>query len=81
MVYLLYHVISLLFFDIPLLYYIIYYYINLRYYSFFCRYIYLSLSISSLFLTELFCGEVIETLVILSAILFPIKSPVASAVF
>ena len=43
--------------------------------------IYFSLSISSSFVFELFCGEVFETLVILSAILFPIKSPVASAVF
>ena len=41
----------------------------------------LSLSIFSSFVSELFCGEVFETLVILSAILFQIKSPVASAVF
>ena len=43
--------------------------------------IYLSLSVSSSFVSELFFGEVFEPLVILSAILFPIKSPVASAVF
>ena len=30
---------------------------------------------------ELFCGEVFKILVILAAILLPIKSPVASAVF
>ena len=35
----------------------------------------LSPSISSSFVTELFCGEVFVTLVILSATLFPIKSP------
>ena len=44
------------------------------------RDLYFSLSISS-FVSKLFCGEVFEDLVILSAILFPIKSPVASAVF
>ena len=44
--------------------------------------IYLSLSIySSSFVSELFLGEVSETLVILSAFLFLIKSLVASAVF
>ena len=44
--------------------------------------IYLSLSIySSSFVSELFLGEVCETLVILSAFLFLIKSLVASAVF
>ena len=43
--------------------------------------IYLSLGISSSLVSELFCGEVFETLVILSAILFPIQSPVASAIF
>ena len=35
----------------------------------------------SSFVSELFCGKVFETLVILSAILLPIKSVVASAVF
>ena len=43
--------------------------------------IYLSLSISPSFVAELFCGEVFETLVVSSAILLPIKSPVALAVF
>ena len=31
--------------------------------------------------SKLFCGEILETFVILSAILFPVKSPFASAVF
>ena len=43
--------------------------------------IYLSLSISSSFVSELFFGEVFEAFVILSATLFSIKSPVAFAVF
>ena len=44
--------------------------------------IYFSVSISSSFVSELFCGEVLSNfIVILLAILFPIKSPVASAVF
>ena len=42
---------------------------------------YLSLSIFSSFVSELFCGEAFENLVILSAILFTIKSLVVSAVF
>ena len=42
---------------------------------------YFSLSIFSSFVSELFFGEVFAALAILSAILFPIKSPVASAVF
>ena len=42
--------------------------------------IYFSLSFSS-FVSKLFCGDVFETLVILSETLFQIKSPVASAVF
>ena len=41
----------------------------------------MSLSISSSFVSELFVGKADETLVILSAILFSIKSPVAFAVF
>ena len=41
----------------------------------------LSLIISSSFVSGLFLGKVFETLVILLAILFPIKSPIASAVF
>ena len=69
----------------------LYCYINLRSSIIFClcsRDIYLSLCISlssstfsSSFVTKLLWGEAFETLVILSAILFPIKSPVASAVF
>ena len=43
--------------------------------------IYFALSISSLFVSELVFGEDFETLVILSAILFPIKWPFASAIF
>ena len=59
-------------------------------FSFFYRDIYLSLGISlsnfkfSVSLStasEFFCGELLETFVILSAILLPIKSQVASAVF
>ena len=42
---------------------------------------YFSLSISSSFVSELFFGKNFEALVILSAILFPIKSLVASTVF
>ena len=78
---------NLLLFDIPLLYY----YINLRSSIIFCllsRDIYLSLCISLLtpvfstyFVTvsELFCSEVLETFVISSSMLFPIKSPDSSA--
>ena len=44
-------------------------------------YLSLGISLSCSFLTELFCGDVCETFVILSAILLPVKSPVASAVF
>ena len=43
--------------------------------------IYLSLSSSSAFIYELFCGEAFATHLVLSAILFPIKSPGTSAVF
>ena len=71
-------------FIIPLLYY----YINIRSSIIFCLssgYMYLSLD-NSLFCSvvtvlELFCCDVFETLVILSAILLPIKSSAASAVF
>ena len=41
----------------------------------------LSIGISFSFVSELSFGEVFETFVNLSAILLPIKSPVASAVF
>ena len=62
----------------------LYYYINLRSSIIFCLCpgdIYLSLSIfSSSFISELFFGEVFDTLVILSAISFPIISPFDSAV-
>ena len=67
------------------------YYINLRSSIIFYLSsgdIYLSLGISlwnpifsSSFVIELFCGEFVETLVTLSAILLPIKLPVESAVF
>ena len=89
----LHHLIGLLFFDIPLLHYINFililelqqfYFFNLRspiILSLIAGDIYLSLRSSSSFASELFCGKVFETLVILSAILFPNKSPVASAVF
>ena len=43
--------------------------------------IYLSLNISSSFVSGLFFGEVYENLLNLLAILFPIKSPNTSAVF
>ena len=89
MVDLVHYLTNLLFFDIPLLCS----YINLRSSIIFCIFsgnINLSLSISlsrpiifSLFVTasELFCGKVFGAFVILSAILLPVKSPVASAVF
>ena len=78
MVHLLCRLIYLFIFDIRLLYYII---ILILHHRLFSGDIYLSLSLSSLFVTELFYSEVFEIFVILSAILFPIKSPVASAVF
>ena len=76
---------SLLFFDVPLLYY----YTNLNSsiicYLFFGD-IYLSSTISISSLASLFCEcssleDFLEIFVILSAILLPIKSAVASAVF
>ena len=66
---------------------IYYYYITLISSIVFCLCsgpIYLSLCFSlscSIFFSELFCGEAFQTLENLSAILFPIKSPVLSAVF
>ena len=42
---------------------------------------YFSLSIFSLFVSKLFFGEVFYVLVILSAILFPVKTPVNPVVF
>ena len=56
---------------------------NLKSSTFFCLNfgdIYFSVSIPSSFVSELFFGEFFDTLVILSAILFPIKSAVAYAV-
>ena len=41
----------------------------------------ISLSCSFVTVSELFCGKLLETFEILSAILLSIKSPVASAVF
>ena len=89
MVDLVHYLTSLLIFDIALLNY----YIYLRPLIICCLFsgdVYISLGISlcspifsSSFVTvsELFCGEVFATFVILSAIFLPIKSPVASAVF
>ena len=72
----------LLSFDIPLLYY----YINLRSsINLSSGYIYLSLGIyllcSFVIVSKFFCSELLETFVILSAILLTIKSPVTSATF
>ena len=79
-----YFLTNLIFFYIPLLYYT-----NLNSLITFCLFsgnIYLSLGISISFLASSFYEydpfEVFfETLVILSAVALPIKSPVASAVF
>ena len=72
------------FFHIPLLYY----YINLRssttiYLSSGDIYFSLGISLSNSFVivSELFCVDLLDTFAILSAILLPIKLPVASAVF
>ena len=85
MVNLVYCLTNSLFFDIPLLYY----YVNVR--SLGVCYliswdIHLSLSspifcFSFITVPELFCGKVFETFMILSAILFLIKSPFISAAF
>ena len=75
------HLTDLLFFSIPSLYY----YINLNSSIIFCLScgdIYLSFGIS--LLTSCECGSFagfFEILVILSAIILPTRSPVASAVF
>ena len=76
------HLSNLLFFGIPLLYY----YINLNSSIICCLSfgdMYLSFGISLLvsFEGNSSSCDFFETLVILSAILLPIKSPVASAVF
>ena len=83
MVYLVYFLTNLLFFDILLLCY----YINLRSSIIFCLssgdlYLSLGISLSSPFVivSELFCDELLQTSVILLAILLLIKQPVASAV-
>ena len=71
-------------FDIPLLYYSV----NLRsstIFSLSSGVIYLSLGISLSYsfviVSELLCGELLETFVILLVILLSMKSPVSSAVF
>ena len=82
MVDLLYHLISLFFLYSFII--LLQYYINSRSLIICCLFsgdIYLSVSISCSLVCELFCGEVFENFVILPAILFPIKSPVPSAVF
>ena len=76
---------NLLFFGIPLLYY----YTNLNSSIIFClssgdMYLFLGVALSKSTSVSLFCNSLadfFETLVILSAILLPIKSSVASAVF
>ena len=76
-----YYILSLSLSYITVIYY---HYINLRSLKFCClcsEDIYLCLIVSSSFVSELFCSETFDNLVILSAILFPIKSPVASTVF
>ena len=80
MVDLMYCLTNLLFFGVPLLYF----YINLNSPTICCLSsgdIYISFGISLLALSKLFYKDFFETFVILSAILLPIKSPVASAVF
>ena len=86
---LVYFLTTLLLFDIPLLYY----YINLKSSIIFCIFsgdihlslaIYLSVpifSFSFVNISELLCGKFLETFVILSKTLLPIKSPVASTAF
>ena len=75
-----YFLTSLLIFDIPLLYQ----YFNLKSSIISCLSsgdIYLSLLFSFITVSKLFCCEFCKTFMILLAILFPIKSPVAYAVF
>ena len=86
---LLYYLISLLFFDIPLLQH----YINLRsliichlfsgdiYFSYSISLSNPVFSISLSTVSESFCGECFETFVILSTTVLPIKWPVASVAF
>ena len=78
MINLVYRLASLLFFDITLLYY----YNNLSSSLIFCLCSGdMFLSPSFVTVSELFCGEVFKTFIILSAILLLIKSPVVSPVF
>ena len=89
MVDLVYYLTNILFFGTPLLYY----FINIRSsvnFLLFCGDIYLSIGIylpnpvfpvSLSTVSKLFCCEVLETFVTLSAILLTIKSTVASDVF
>ena len=85
MVYLIHCLTNLLFFDILLLYS----YTNLNSSIICClssgdRFLFLGVSFSTSTSVLLFCNSLVgffETLVILSEILLPIKSPVASAVF
>ena len=73
---------ELLLFDILLLYH----YINIRSLVIFWIFsgdIYFSIdiSVSNVTVSELFCGEVLQMSVILSAILLPIQSPISPGVF
>ena len=82
MVGLMYCLTSLLLLDIPLLYY----YINLSSSIICCLpsgdiYLFLGISVLLSTASEIFCGNSFEAFIILFAILLPIKSPVASAVF
>ena len=64
------------------MYVYIYIYIYIYMYIYTCMYMSLDISLScSLTVSELFCSELLETFLILSAISLPIKSPVAFAVF
>ena len=80
-----YFLTSLLFFGIPLLYYINFLrFFDLKSSIIFCLSsgdIYFSLIIYSLLVSKLLFRKVFEALVILSAFLFPMKSSVSSAVF
>ena len=78
---LMYYLMNLLFFGIPVLYYCTD--LNSSVICFFSGNIclFFGISVSSLATSKLLCDDCFETLVILSAILLPIKSPVAPAVF
>ena len=67
--------------DIPLCYYINFR-ASITFYLFSREFVYFfSISLSSAIFLELFCDDVLETFTILSVILLPIKSSVASPVF